>query len=57
MMFRMFDRIPRCLPHKLVKHPERNISDKTGQLRFSSRNVDRRADKNSPSHLFGKRAA
>jgi hypothetical protein len=46
MMFRMFDRIPRCLPHKLVKHPERNISDKTGQLRFSSRNVDRRADKN-----------
>jgi hypothetical protein len=34
------------LPHKLVKHPERNISDETGKLRFGGRNVDRRADKN-----------
>src|ERR1700730_11330522 len=42
------------LPHKLVKHPERNISDETGQLRFGGRNVDRRADKNQPSHLFWK---
>src|SRR5882724_4759956 len=42
------------LPHKLVKHPERNISDETGQLRFGGRNIDRRAGKNQPSHLFWK---